>query len=1238
MNQKLTESNLEECQDKFNLSYHVPYAYTCQQLVGFEDKDVLEVGGSLPKEFVLDYLNVKSWSAVETPDYEEALQEVGGLSHQGTILYNLNHSSNFSFENRELGKYNFFLENIENIPREYYNKYDLVFSIAAFEHINKFPIALEKMFLSLKPGGKLFSMFSPIWSSCNGHHLPQISDKQGNCFDFGKSPIPPWGHLLFRPADLCQYLYNFTDKETADLITYYVYNSPHINRLFTEDYRDFIASSAFTVQRFDLTFNSDIEPSAKLRLEQLHPGRRKFQNNGILLVLEKPLEEKTQNSIFSIRSLKNKTEDRQEVLDGWSLKAPVCLIIFNRPDTTQKVFEAIRQVKPPKLLVIADGARPERPEEAEKCTTAREIINQVDWDCEVLTNYSDINLGCRKRVSSGLNWVFEQVEEAIILEDDCLPHPTFFRFCEELLERYRHDNGIMAISGDNFQWGRKRTNYSYYFSRYNHIWGWATWRRAWQVYDLEMKRWPEIRDSNWLNDILQDSKAVNYWSKIFQGVYEGFNTWDYPWTFACWIHNGLTILPNVNLVSNIGFGAEATHTKSVTKFANMPTEEMSFPLQHPPFIIRDTQSDEITETTIFSGRSKATESPTQNLIIQQALAQLNAPNNTEALNLLERAIATNPDRPELNYGKAIALARLGYTHEAVETLNDLLITAPGHKKAQLLLKELRPGSVGELMQQATQDLNVNKIVEAFNRLSQAKVFKQPTPGLDYLRATCLLRMNQPEAALQALYEELRYFPNNNEAQNLLNQLLTQYPNLVAGQIDDAEFQELLQVVRPYTMLSEARLYSLFCLAKRICVENIPGNFVECGVAGGGSTALMAAVMKRYTQQLRWLYAFDSFEGMPAPTEEDNQGGIPADASGWGTGTCAAPEASVREICSKLGVSDLVHTVKGYFQDTLPQMRDSVGMIALLHMDGDWYESTKAILHNLYDRVVNDGVIQVDDYGHWEGCRQAVHEFEAMREIEFDIHPIDGTGVWFSCPDQFPINPDLELMLVAEFAEDDPVSYGIQSQMSPNERFQLYYTLRQLLPEASSPFRFVEIGSFAGSSLFLTCKALKRIVPQLQGFAVEPEGHPQLYKVLQHLEDDVTHLCMFSHQALPQLQQMFEQDGNLPTFIFVDGDHTYEGVRQDILNYFPLLAPGGIMVFHDYLPPLNDENREAILYHHAGNEPGIRQACEELMENTYHCEVLELPLLYPTDPTQTQPYLPLIPGVFSTIRVYRKPQN
>ncbi len=183
------------------------------------------------------------------------------------------------------------------------------------------------------------------------------------------------------------------------------------------------------------------------------------------------------------------------------IKTPVVVIIFKRTDTTEKVFEAIRLAKPPKLFVIADGPRADHPGEAEKCEAARAIIERVDWECEVLKNYSDTNLGCAKRVSSGLDWVFSNVEEAIILEDDCVPHLTFFPFCEELLEKYRYDTRIASISGQNVQFGRERTNYSYYFSRYNHCWGWATWRRAWQHFDFDMKLWPEIKKGHLLDDI-----------------------------------------------------------------------------------------------------------------------------------------------------------------------------------------------------------------------------------------------------------------------------------------------------------------------------------------------------------------------------------------------------------------------------------------------------------------------------------------------------------------------------------------------------------------------------------------------------------------------------------------------------------------------------------------------------------------------------------------------------------------
>ncbi|MEH2223544.1 glycosyltransferase family 2 protein [Nostoc sp.] len=285
------------------------------------------------------------------------------------------------------------------------------------------------------------------------------------------------------------------------------------------------------------------------------------------------------------------------------MQTPITFIIFKRPQTTEKVFEAIRQAKPTKLFVIADGPRTDREGEVEKCEATRAIIERVDWDCEVIKNYSDINLGCAKRVSSGLDWVFNNVEETIILEDDCIPHPTFFRFSEELLEKYRNDTRIATISAQNLQLGRKRTNYSYYFSRYNHCWGWASWRRAWQHYDLTIKLWKEVQAENLLYDILLDQKAVNSWQRIFQSVYDNPTdiTWDYQWTFACWMQGSLSIIPNVNLISNVGVGADATHFTSNQEFSfiNMPMQAMEFPLQHPSFIVRNVEADNFTQKTVY---------------------------------------------------------------------------------------------------------------------------------------------------------------------------------------------------------------------------------------------------------------------------------------------------------------------------------------------------------------------------------------------------------------------------------------------------------------------------------------------------------------------------------------------------------------------------------------------------------------------------------------------------------------
>lgn len=276
------------------------------------------------------------------------------------------------------------------------------------------------------------------------------------------------------------------------------------------------------------------------------------------------------------------------------LKTPIAFLIFNRPETTEKVFAEIAKARPEKLLVVADGPRPAKAGEAERCEQARRIISSVDWDCEVLTNFSDVNLGCKKRVASGLDWVFDTVEEAIVLEDDCLPSQSFFRFCEELLARYRDDTRVMQICGANFLNGWKRDEHSYYFSNYGPIWGWASWRRAWRLYDVEMKLWPELKKKRILQDFCVNQDEVKAREGIYDDVFSGkIDTWDYQWGFAKLVNSGLSITPNVNLISNIGFGANATHTSSADNaFAGMQANEVAFPLTHPPCILRDRASDE----------------------------------------------------------------------------------------------------------------------------------------------------------------------------------------------------------------------------------------------------------------------------------------------------------------------------------------------------------------------------------------------------------------------------------------------------------------------------------------------------------------------------------------------------------------------------------------------------------------------------------------------------------------------
>lgn len=1037
----LTQEQIKECQLKFNLSYHVNYAKVCQDLIGFEGKNVLEVGGSLPPDFVFDYLGVKSWTGIETPDYEKSLRETGGLTHQGTIIKEIKNIEDFKYKNKQQEKYNLYLENIEDLPENFYDQYDLIFSIATFEHIHKLPLALDKMFYALKDGGNLFSMFSPIWSAYDGHHLPKIKDQRGNEYNFGNSPIPPWGHLLMSRGEMAEYLYKKMDKAIADQIVYHVYQSNHINRYFTEDYLQIIKQSLFKINKLELTFNAKIDFNLHEKLCLTYPKNKKFTNNGVLLYLEKDKKKRNQqkskidmnnyflenqlnqahqyfnqqefskaaqlylqlinenpqlkpslsirlahclileanwqqisnnliqginylstsgwlNSLFqskpvnaenkpipwytypaiefledkikhdsivfefgggnstlwwankakqvisiesdqgwyeqikqqmpdnvelnleieekkyadfinqypdqyfdviivdginrnsclenSLNKLKNdgllifdntddhrydsslkllssqgykridfyglipsytyknctsiffkSTEiletktlpsnkksdlgkscmqitspkptnmnDNDEYKDNWQLTAPVAFIIFNRPDTTQKVFNAIREAKPPKLLVIADGARHHKEGEAELCQQTRAIIEQVDWDCEVLVNYSDVNLGCRKRVSSGLDWVFEQVEEAIILEDDCLPHPTFFRYCQELLEKYRDDERIMMISGDNFQFGRKRTEYSYYFSRYGHIWGWASWKRAWQKNDDSMKLWQELRDTNWLHNFLENEQATAYWSRIFQSVYDGFDTWDYIWLFTLWANNGLTILPNVNLISNIGFGSGTHTTSQNSPLADMPLESLSFPLSHPPYITRNTDADDFTEKTLFSKAEKQNLPVSKNnqISMENLIELINNNKNQEVINLIN---SNQNSSSNSLYIKALAEIRLEYIYEAKNSLNQLLSKNAHHVKARQLLNEISQDSekeVQQLINQALNYFNQGERIKALRMGEKASSLGVFVPGLHYFRSVFNSAVARYEEALEAAELELKFNPNHTEAQ------------------------------------------------------------------------------------------------------------------------------------------------------------------------------------------------------------------------------------------------------------------------------------------------------------------------------------------------------------------------------------------------------------------------------------------------------------------------------------------
>ena len=280
----------------------------------------------------------------------------------------------------------------------------------------------------------------------------------------------------------------------------------------------------------------------------------------------------------------------------------VAVIIYNRPAYTKILYDRLSEIKPSNLFIIADGPKSGSGNDKKKCIQARKIFSEIDWDGKIFRNYADSNLGLKNRMSTGIDWVFNMVDEAIILEDDCIPSVEFIDFCEYALERYRNDPEVMVVTGDNFQKGEWRGDGSYYYSRYNHCWGWATWKNCWEKYDRNIKFWPHWKHSKEWKHFFNRFEEHRYWTDIFEKSFNNeIDSWAYPWTASVWFNNGITVTPNVNLVKNIGFGPDATHTKG-KNYKNSSTTSVLGEITAPSIKELDQEADDFVFLNHFGGR------------------------------------------------------------------------------------------------------------------------------------------------------------------------------------------------------------------------------------------------------------------------------------------------------------------------------------------------------------------------------------------------------------------------------------------------------------------------------------------------------------------------------------------------------------------------------------------------------------------------------------------------------------
>lgn len=276
----------------------------------------------------------------------------------------------------------------------------------------------------------------------------------------------------------------------------------------------------------------------------------------------------------------------------YSVKSPILFLVFNRPKETQKVFDAIRKSKPKKLYIAADGPRL-NDKDVVLCNKTKDIVKNIDWDCEIETLYRDENLGCKNAVSQAITWFFENEEEGIILEDDCVPNYDFFRFCDDRLEQYRDDNRIGHICGCNFQDNINRGDADYYYSNLTHVWGWASWRRVWADYDVKLTNLEIAQENDFLSKVTDNKKIKNFIYNSLSKTKRGLiNTWDYQYFFSNTINGYLSVIPNNNMIINVGFNNDGTHTIDVNSpYANMEVKPLPLKIVHPTIFVANRSAD-----------------------------------------------------------------------------------------------------------------------------------------------------------------------------------------------------------------------------------------------------------------------------------------------------------------------------------------------------------------------------------------------------------------------------------------------------------------------------------------------------------------------------------------------------------------------------------------------------------------------------------------------------------------------